>query len=1289
MRVFSVVVFIILALTVFSRGVRHINVGDGLPSRQVYELAEDSDGYIWIYTNAGLSRFDGHNARHYSLDASRESNDHIQWATKMRCDSTGALWVAQMPGVYRYDASSDRFIRQYVFSDPEIQIYNFALAPDSIVVVCTNKGLYGFTPGSGPRRLALADNLVSAIISDGHGAYYAGTQAGVYSVNPAAGFRAEPIRGTSRLYVKSLATASGKLFIGTFSSGVYEVNPATCSVSRLGIDIPPLPVNALQRIGTDSLLIGVDGAGVYLVDSKRGTLVSHYTDDDTDEPSLSGNTVTDVHVDRENGLWIATSHRGITYIPMLKHPGVAFHSKRGDRSSLLSDYANAVFEDSDGDLWIGTDKGLSRLVKATGRWQNYLNAKGYVDKVILSVNEDSSGRIWVGSYGDGVSVVDKASGRVEPMPQRSPGDTTGVATECVFATACDHSGDIWMGGINGDITRYTPSTGRYRYYNEDCISTIVADTDGSLIFGGNLGVGRYDSITDRFEWTTSFDSVSIRYPVRCLAVTPGDTLWIGTTGDGLIRYARKTGDVRRYTVADGLSANTIYSLVRDRSGYIWACTETDLYRIDPDRDKITRLTYYLGTDRGAFNPCAAMLKSDGGVLLGSADGCIVFYPQVEISDVRGRRILFTDFRVNDKAVKVGEEDSPLQTAINLSKRINLKSSQNSFEIGFDVINNTAPSRIGYEYRLAGYDEDFVKAAGYSAKYRDLPYGKYKLTVRAIDMYTDRVVDTRDIEVCVAPPLWLSWWAKLIYLVIFGAVAALVVSYFNQYRREKRIEEQLQSFAAVAHDIRTPISLIKNPLLNIELEKELSQRVRDNLRQARVGIDKAMDMLSEMLELRGEANMRTRLQVEPLDIREFLQVKAEEYDMLAKFKGLMIEVDVPTDMPTVLADRNILGHIIDNLLSNALKYTEHGAVKLSATPGNGKRWELIVSDTGMGIPPADVKFIFRHCYRSAEAVATERSGMGIGLLITRRLVASHQGKIEFESREGAGTTFRISLPYSYPDKYRCAAMPSASVGPGAGDAADDIAVDDAGRPRIMIVEDDSDMLDYLRKSLEPEYEVLAFSDSLAAFDAIRGENPDLVITDRIMQKLTGDELCRMIKTDMATSHVPVILLSGLASREDIISGYEAHADDYIVKPFDIVLLKARIRNIMKSRAEMNRRVMSDVGEADREDFTNELDREFMTKVMASVEAHLADSEFSIADLCSDLGMSRTSVYNKIKSLTGQSLTEFIRIMRLNRSKELLLSRRYNISEVAYMVGFSDPKYFSTCFKKQFGISPSKL
>ncbi|MCD7795658.1 MAG: ATP-binding protein, partial [Alistipes sp.] len=935
----------------------------------MYEIEEDGDGFIWIYTNSGLDRFDGNTIKHYQLDDSKESNNHILSATSMHCDfkGGGVLWIALKSGdIYRYNREFDSFVREYEFSDKEIAIYNFTLAADNTLVVCTNKGLYRCmkdAPKQEPYKIALDGKLTRTIIADRNGGFYIGTDNGVYHMASSDDVQPAFVDGTAGMHVLSLEISSGKLFVGTFSSGVLTVDTTSGQVSPFPLHIPSIPINAITAYGDDGLLLGVDGAGVYLIDARSGKLMEYYHDDGPADTKLSGNTVTDVHVDSRKGVWVSTSHCGLNYIPPYNHSVSVLKAERGNPASLISDYVNVIFEDSDGELWFGMDMGLNRYNPVSGHWQRYLQRNDYVANVVLAIGEDMQGRIWAGSYGNGVNVIDKHTNRVERIPLCSRNSPKGSGTEYVFAIRSDRNGNVWIGGINGDLTRYDSRTDAWHYYEEDCLGTIVPDADGSLLFGGNKGVGRYDHTTDRFVWTTQFDTVCIRYPVRCLlADTSADVLWIGTSGEGLIRYDRQAGTARRYTIADGLSTNTIYSIVRDHMGACWICTENDLYRIAPQTERLTRFTYYLLSGQNTFNQTAGIVSRNGSVLLGTAEGCVMFDPEEGFGESANSTILLTDFKLHDRSVIPRSEGSPLKKNINLTDRIELGNTQNNIEISFAAIDYTSPQRMGFEYMLEGVDRTYVSAgAVHSARYTGLLPGKYTFKLRAVDLYNDKVLDQRSLSVSIRQPLWLTWWAKLIYGVILAGGFVQIAVYVRNYNREKYIKMQIQTFTTMAHDIRVPMSLIKAPLLDIEMEKNLSEKVRDNLAYVRIGIDKTIGLLTEMLEIRHIAKLRKRLMVENCDIREYLQIKAEEYVLLAKFKNITIVCDIPDDMPRVMVDLDIIEHVIDNLMSNALKYTNQGEIRLCAAPARYKRWRLSVSDTGIGIARPDAKHIFKHLY----------------------------------------------------------------------------------------------------------------------------------------------------------------------------------------------------------------------------------------------------------------------------------------------------------------------------------------
>ena len=1292
MRRFYLLIFITaVALRVCGGDIRHITMRDGLSSRQVYELEGDGDGFVWMYTNSGLERYDGYRFKHYQLVQREEKIDHITSATTMQRGADGSLWIAVKSGkIYSYCKQSDRFVKRVDFNDRTIDIYHFALLPDGKIAVGTSKGLYIATPGAIPQRIALDGILLKYVLPYGN-AIYVGSEQGVYRIDSSSNPQVMPVSGTKGINVKSLAIASGRLYIGPFDDDVFAVDMKSGRRYSLPFSIPPIPVNAMVNMGADTLLLGVDGAGVYMIDSRDGHLLRHYRDGDDSNCELSGSTVTDIHIDDEGGLWVSTSHSGVNYISPYENSLSVVKKERGNVNSLPSSHVNAVYEDSHGERWIGTDNGLSRYNPHTGQWRHYLQNHNYSANVILSIGEDSAGNIWVGSYGEGAACIDRNTHEVKHMPSLTPGGNYGVGSRYLFTSFPDKHDNVWLGGNIGLITKYNIATDTYSYYQEDCVSAAINGRNDHLLLAGNKGVGEYDSKTDKFKWTNTFGDFTLQYPVRSLLYDRNaDVLWIGTMGEGLIRYDYATGTARRYTSADDSLLNTVYAILCDKTGVIWVVTESNLYRYNGENDLLEWATNFTNNDSNidhlSFNP-GGFIAANGDVMLASSEGCVIFNPCKQPRDFSSLHLVFTNLIINDKTIFPEGNDGILQNNIDMVDRIELNHNDNNIVMDFAVINMPFPNRIGYEYMLEGYDTEFKKPDALPrAQYMALEPGKYLFRVKAIDLFNGKKIEERTMTIIVRSPWWLSWWAKAFYAVILVAFSILAWGYLKNRRREKQIENQINIFTNIAHDIRTPMSMIKAPLQNVEQEQNLSEEGRHNLGIVRDGIEKTLSMLTAVLDISKIKTGSEQVDIALCDIREFIQAKCMEFIPLAKHKGINLRWEISYDMPhEVPMDFDKLSHVADNIISNAIKYTFEGSVTVSAELTGINRWRLSVKDTGIGISHKDGKRIFNYRHRGAEAIEKNIPGTGMGLIFTRRLVKLLRGKISFTSSE-QGTEFVVTLPLQYGK----ALAPLKRHQPS--DSRDNESIEsdiNTGRRRIFVVDDDADMRNFLQDSLGSIYDVTTYSDPTEILELLREVNPDMVIADVMMPKMRGDELCRYIKTDIATSHIPVILLSGLAERSDVVSGLDAQADDYVVKPFDVVVLKARIRNIFKNRQQLSREVLADDNKPEEVEYTNELDRQFMVKAMEILNENLAESEFSVVDLCAAIGMSRTSVYNKIRSITGQSVNEFIRIVRLNKSKELLSTKMYNVSEVAYMVGFSDPKYFSTCFKKQFGVSPSKF
>lgn len=1286
--------FLLQCLSSPAGSFRPLSIKEGLSSRQVFQISKDSAGFIWAYTHMGIDRYDGSEIKHYKLDDRVESKDHILSSTIMTCDRSGNIRIALKNGkIYAYDRQTDSFLLHIDLSRhlPDPVLYNILFDADNRLWLCMSKGIYIWTEDAGPVLAGLEGQYVNCMVQADDKSFFVGTGKGVYELTKAAdqnAFLTKQMPLPGEMHIESLYISGNKLFIGTFSDGVFVFDKLTGSLHSLGRFVPHVPIRTFAETKDGGLLIGADGAGVLRIDAVTEKLLNHYMTDEDDDKSLNGNTVSDICVDEYGGIWVSTYTNGISYLDPEMPEFRRIRHEQNHSNSLKSDHVNVIFQDSEGDCWYGTNNGVSLYRSRLQRWTHFLDGAGHSAKVVLALAEDGKGNIWAGGYGMGLYCIQKKTGHVRKIEKRKADSDKGVATDYIYAIYADGD-NLWFGGIEGEFTRLNTRTGDYTYYPLDCIGDIEPGEDSTLLVAGCDGLAVFDKATGKVQWHRQFGDFTLHYPIRCLLKSSTGELWMATDGEGLIRFHPEKKVARVYTTADGLESNSINSLVEDGDGRIWFNTEKELYCIDLAKDIIVHANDYLDIAWGYYNPNAAFRLADGNLAFGTAEGAMLFSPSLNLVQHGPVRLILTDFKLLYESVKAGREGSLLKTNIDDTRKVSLSYNRNSFSISFSAINFTAPHRIRYEYRLENYNEQWQHSNTVrSVNYMNLPPGKYVFQLRAFDKYDGQPLGERQLEIVIHSPYWISWWALLVYFIVLSVFVYLFIQNRRHKANEDRIKDKIRSFISIAHDIRTPVTLIKAPLSELEAQKDLPEESRKTVAVAVKNVEKLLAMITQLLDLqKTELHAEECLKVSQYDIRAYLEEKMAEFHLTAMQKGVELMLEVEPDMPKVWIDREKMDHIIDNLLSNALKYTEKGVIRILVKTA-GKKWSIEVKDTGIGIPKEEQGNIFHEYYRAQNAMNFEETGSGIGLMITRRIVKQHHGTISFSSVEGKGTTFTVTFPQKI--KRSVVVQPKEDVREASSTAtAPEKKPENAGKNVLLLAEDDADMREYLTNSLSSEYRVIGVPDGGKALEMAREINPDIIISDIVMPVLEGDELCRILKSSVDTSHIPIILLTALSERENIIFGLEAGANDYIIKPFDLSVLKVRIRNILQNRQHLRETVLSMDTPPEETDYTSQLDKEFLDKVMTVVQQELANSEFSINDFCRMLGMSRTSVYNKIKTLTGQGPNDFIRIVRLNKAKELLASHRYTIGEVATMVGFSDPKYFSTCFKKQFGTSPSKI
>lgn len=1221
-----------------------LGVQEGLGNRKVYQVAQDGEGYIWFYTQNSIDRYDGFEFRHYVLGPESRDGNYQATANTLSTDLEGVVNVVQTNGrAYRYNSGTDSF--EEAFSTYPTSLY--AVLPEKDETwLGTAEGLVPLS-GGGPY---FPERMVNCL-AEYRGRIYAGTDGGVYEYASGHTRRLEgcpPVNITAVIVLED-----GRLFAGSFADGVFCIDTSSGARIPLQGGFPNVPVRKIIRDG-GKLLFATDGAGVVAYDLSQERIVAGYVSDDSGD-GLCANTVSDILIDADGILWVTTTTDGVCFSDPLHEPPQWIRHVAGSANTLSSDHVNSVMEDSRGRVWFGTNKGLSRW--ENGKWHNF-NIPGA--DVILMTAEDANGTVWVGGYGFPVFSIDSRD-RVKVLDKDRFHYTFSMTV---------NDGKLWIGDINDPLTGIDLATGEEQ--------TIPVTEEWDLFssrgvwVASHTGLGKVSETAGTVDWVPLPEGVTGAW---CITNDATGRIWSGAENGGILCYNPFDGTVRSYYVP-----GTLFSILVDGSGAVWAVSGEYIYRLDTQRGIPVVMNHFLGIESGEFNHTAADALSDGRFVFGTAAGAIVFDPvSLGNCDMRPVKPVLTSFRMLS-----GDDSDVLKgKVVNDANRIVLKWTQRSFAISYSALEMAHQARLLFEYQLYGYDSDAqTSLSAGTAEYDRPPAGRYSFCVKAVDALTGDVLGEKTLPIIIRRPVLLSWWALMIYALLLSAITWLLLRYRKNRKSRLLAQERLDNFIRFAHELKTPVSLIKGPLTALDKDSALPEQSREPLSTALRNADRLMNMINGLLDLRQDSEGSRQLNLETCDLEDYIGETLNAFMPLAKHKGIELSYSVAEGLGKVLIDREKMDHIIQNLVSNAVKYTEEGSVTVSAEPA-GRSWKLQVRDTGIGIPSEVRSRIFYGGIRAANARNVDETGYGIGLMICRQLVIEHKGSISLHSEEGSGTTFTLSFPMEYKSSYG-KVLDAEEADPGLSEET----ASEGTRARILIVEDDAEMLRYLRELLTADFDIKTASDGDTATGIAEEEQPDLVLTDVIMSGMNGFDLCRHLKSTITTSHIPVILLTAMDDKEHVIMGLEAGADDYIVKPFDPQVLRARISNLLHERERLRALILSSGRKEKQREYTNRLDREFMEKVLAVVEASYSDPEFQVDDLCREVAMSRTALFNKLKALSGKGPNDFIRIYRLDKARKLLESGEYTIAEVADEVGFSDAKYFSSCFKRAFGVSPSK-
>lgn len=1243
---------------------------DGLGNDRVTDMARDSRGYLWFVTKAGIDRYDGANFVSYDV----KGNGIV-------ADSAHVFTWCNDGSIKRYSGLEDKWLDYACM--PDGVIHTVCMDWNGDMLVGTSHGLYRVVSSSDYAEISVLDECeslnVNAISRGDAGELWIGLSDGLVRIKDGEVYRF-PLDGIfvqSLLYEKVL----DRLWIGTYSRGVYIYDIKNDTVIPLSSVPDRYPVRSIIVADSEHIWAGTDGNGIYMID-RTSLECSGQMNTHVENPGyrIDGNGVYRLLNDGEL-IWICSFSGGINIYDKNAFRFGAY-SRFGDDGvrQLYDQCVNTILEDSHGDIWFGTNNGVSVYSPADGSWRYFLIADNTEKNpeycVVLSLMEDDNHNIWAGGYAMGAVLMDRYRGPVK----RFRASSSGMASNDIFDICQDTDGNIWLGGIRGPLCRYDSRTGkfsRYAFPNIQIIKNIprkrllAAAVDATYLIDYDNDISVEPLLSSDDLGGALINSVEYR----------DDTDILISTDKGIFAY-----NLHERKLSDRYQSYCRYASVSfaDSLGRTWIGTQNGMVCIDDDSGIRLHVTEQDGLPGSVFNKKAACRLSDGSVVLGLTKGAVRFRAEDIYSIPQKYPMYFTSFKVSDRSseshyTRINHDPEKPGTIL-------LKPHQNSMSISFACLDFNSRDNVTYKWEMDGPTDVWSnETAENYVHFFSLPPGMYRFSVRS---YVNSLFNSEmSLDFRIQPVFWKSPAAFCLYAVLLVLFVFLFVKMKKNRLEALHAEEKIAFFINVAHKIRTPVMLIKAPLKDIMERMTVLPAVYNSLSLAIRNTDRLLNIVNHLLDFQ-DSGRKQKLLIEKIDINGYLKSKVKELETSDK----RIRLNIPDISRQVWTDIARIDTIINKTVYNAIEYagpdgrTEIRLVFNSDTytvSVTGNR--PAVDSSGTGTPRAVRK---RRAWISRLGFASR----DIDAMLLRKLVTGLAGTMEYTLND-SGYRFSMTLPVSR-EQYLMdsivrrpeQAATEQAVSPDFADMQENTAAD-AGK--ILIVEDNDELREYLYFSLKSGYRVYKASDGDIALELLKSVMPDIIVSDIMMPDMRGDILCRKIKNDPSVSHIPIILLASEDGQEETLNSLESGADLCLVKPVDISVLRAYINNMLKSRerfmsgSDYGKQMSSTTVEL--KDTGHEHD--FSDRVNSLIYKNMSNLDFCIDQLASEMAMSRSVLYKKIKAATGVAPNEYIRHARMRKAAELLKLKRYSISEVSLKVGFPDSKYFSTIFKKYYGQTPS--
>ena len=1283
-----------------------------LSDNRFHAICEDISGFIWIGTENGLNRYDGYNYNQFFHDDNDSLSLMSNYIRSLYTDNIGRLWIGTNRGVQYLNPGEKSFHTVPFPGGNSAYIQRICQFSDGkIWIAAQGAGVFWIDPENPDQAnsvvsvntYAAAQSIFRTLLEDEAGTVWLGTPNGVILYDPKTDkiseFRHDMIdRNITGLNKDS----NGNIYITT-NNHLFMWNPARRNLVRLTPDEGVWEITH-SFMDNEGLKISLRGKGLLALNDNR---MLERVELKPFDRSLEKLDVSAYYKDKAGNSWIGCFLSDLILVTRDRNEFDFW--KFSDYQDNVSGTVTALVTDTKGRLWIGYNNNGLACMSSDG----IVIKEGKGSSYISCLFRDSHDRIWAGYPNGGLALLDTETGQLRTVMINEYSNVSSI-TE-------DRQGRIYYSELGNGFSRMDPvemkpeqySTFAQRGRNDQWLSNewihiMVIDSWNRLWIGHDNGTDCYDIDHNTFISNSKLSAAMGTSGCTCILEEQEGVIWFGTT-KGIIIFDTTNGIVSLLNTSKGLSNDDIRGMIKDDDGFIWVATPGGLNRINPANNEVSRFF----TEEKAFNRVSAYSESDGRAYFGSNEGITAFSPYRISTTSTVNKVILTGFYLNGERVTSESKSGGKlisEVPMSISEQFRLAYRDNSFTLEFTTLNYGDEMSLIYEYSISpGRNEWISNPAGLNRfTFSKLGFGRYYLSVRA--RLNDIVSEPRTYVIKIEAPWYATTFAVGIYLIIILAIMMFIFRLRRRSREREMDEAKFQSFINVAHEICAPMTMVISPLEDMLHDENTPVEMQANLRQMHKSSTRILSLINQLLDMRKYDEGQMQLHFAETDLINFLMGPFELYTQTAERRNINFRYNHDMAEQPVWIDRDSIDKVLMNLLSNAFKYTpDDGTIEMSVEVGTDDHVtgplhnyvEVTVSDTGIGLDKDDVNRVFQRFYRADNKLTSITMGMGIGLNYSQMLISMHHGTIKATNRSdgqsGSVFSFRLPLGNSHlsPDDLVDSDQVSRQQLDRSRASMDYEEPEDDRQPkgtvRVLVIDDDDSMLDYLSDSLKHSYKIITARNGKEGLKLAVSQLPDLIITDVVMPEMDGIQLVKALKGNSLVSHIPVIMLSGKNKLQDRMMGIDTGADSYLPKPFYLSELKSLMANLINNRLIVKGKYSGQQEQTEKVapvqfESSDEL---FMKRVMAIVNKNISNNEFNISQMVDEVGMSRTQLHRKLKELTGFSASRFVQNIRMQQAMKLLKEKRVNVSQIAYSVGFSSQTHFSTTFKQYYGVSPTEF